>query len=986
MASPPASPPANRLSDFRARARAEADRYGPDPWVFVRELLQNARDAGATRVEFTCEVAGGRWLLRCRDDGEGMTFAHARRYLFSLYASSKEQRRDQVGRFGVGFWSILRFEPERIVIRSRPRRASPEAPDPEDRPGAWEIELAGDLESARRATPELGPGTEVVLERAAADGELERRVFEAAAQNARFLCTRDDPERPLVVSVGGRTINAAFALPAPSASFRRGRVRGVVGLGNAARVELFSRGLRVRAAASLADFVVAGGKSTDRSRVQFTELPGSLAPQALLESDALELMLSRSDARDTKALRRLVQLAQRELEGLIARQLDAARPLPLWQRPWAAVREAVRRSLAVRMVLAALVGAALAAGVAYALWGDRIWARCRAALGEGVPVWTGASGQVPEASADLPARYADLAGLYRGPQVDVLGGAARGQPPLTFAPPELHLYFAALVFPRLGDTEQAQPPAVAGPYAPATCLEGQECAAVALRLDAPAGPLRVPVPTGHRVVSATLGGAALAVVAGRDGEAVVELSSATTDELRYVTAPAVEPALGAAASSGLLPAALQVEAAALRERPRAERVAALLARTQGLVTYSTEPEVAARHRELQRAEGAGFIARALAIGEGDCDVQNGLLVALLQEAGVPARLAIGFVGHGGEVNPWLHAWAEYQDDGGAWRVADASVGGAATVAGGPGGPVAADMAAETGPAATGDGPPVPAAGPPVGVVGAARPAAGPADSPALAPVGYALLAAGGLLALGGLTLLGGRTRRRLALDASGDLSQLLQGALQQPEMFQAVPAVFERPLVPTADGGALSLAEAKKLAARGRLFRTRRRSELALDALSGAAAVLDDASPEARAVADALGATDLDLWDRLLAASAETPLLAAVTARLCEDGDVWRVLACPALGSEEIRSVDLAPLRLRRSPHRGRRVVLVGTENPWLHDAASALAGRPAAAVFAALDYLIDRLDLGAERSATLLQASARAAVHEAAAAERRPG
>jgi hypothetical protein len=37
-----------RPGDFRARARAEADRYGPDPWVFVRELLQNARDAGAT--------------------------------------------------------------------------------------------------------------------------------------------------------------------------------------------------------------------------------------------------------------------------------------------------------------------------------------------------------------------------------------------------------------------------------------------------------------------------------------------------------------------------------------------------------------------------------------------------------------------------------------------------------------------------------------------------------------------------------------------------------------------------------------------------------------------------------------------------------------------------------------------------------------------------------------------------------------------------
>jgi len=33
----------SRAGDFKTRARAEADRYGPDPWIFVRELLQNAR-------------------------------------------------------------------------------------------------------------------------------------------------------------------------------------------------------------------------------------------------------------------------------------------------------------------------------------------------------------------------------------------------------------------------------------------------------------------------------------------------------------------------------------------------------------------------------------------------------------------------------------------------------------------------------------------------------------------------------------------------------------------------------------------------------------------------------------------------------------------------------------------------------------------------------------------------------------------------------
>ena len=103
---------------FRARARQEADRYGPDPWVFVRELVQNARDAGAGQVVFLVEQEDGIERVRCIDDGEGMSFEHARRFLFPLYASSKEGAKNQAGRFGVGFWSVLRFEPASIEIRS----------------------------------------------------------------------------------------------------------------------------------------------------------------------------------------------------------------------------------------------------------------------------------------------------------------------------------------------------------------------------------------------------------------------------------------------------------------------------------------------------------------------------------------------------------------------------------------------------------------------------------------------------------------------------------------------------------------------------------------------------------------------------------------------------------------------------------------------------------------------------------------------------
>ena len=93
-------------------------------------------------------------------------------------------------------------------------------------------------------------------------------------------------------------------------------------------MELFSRGLRVRSAACLEDLLSPAGRHSSWMRVQFPELPGGLAPQALLESPDLEVMLSRSDARDTRALGRLVRLAQRELERLIERQLAAARPLP----------------------------------------------------------------------------------------------------------------------------------------------------------------------------------------------------------------------------------------------------------------------------------------------------------------------------------------------------------------------------------------------------------------------------------------------------------------------------------------------------------------------------------------------------------------------------------------------------------------------------------------------------------------------------------
>ena len=343
-------------SAFLERARLEAERYGSDPWVFVRELLQNGRDAGATEVRFEVFEAtvegGAEATVICRDDGEGMSFDHARRYLFALYASSKEGKRNQAGKFGVGFWSILRFEPATIVIRSWPHKGVP-----------WGLALDGRLERAVAINPPAAPGTEIVLRRPGASGRLEHRISDAVWQSARFLARRDDHRVPLRIAVNGRSIQAEFALPAPSSSFRRGEVRGVVGLGPAPRVELFSRGLRVRSAASLSDLLSAAGRHSDWMRVRFPELPGGLAPQALLESPDLAVMLSRADTRDDRALQRLVRLGQRELERLIERHVAATRPLTWWIRLRHWLGDTIRALTPARLAL----GAALAGLVALTL-------------------------------------------------------------------------------------------------------------------------------------------------------------------------------------------------------------------------------------------------------------------------------------------------------------------------------------------------------------------------------------------------------------------------------------------------------------------------------------------------------------------------------------------------------------------------------------------------------------------------------------------
>jgi hypothetical protein len=986
-------------NDFRERARVEADRYGPDPWIFVRELLQNARDAGANAVVIEVDESDGITRIRCRDDGEGMSYEHARRYLFSLYASSKEARRNQVGRFGVGFWSILRFDPTRIVVRSCPRSAAG------SHESAWQVVLDGELQHAERADVVLGPGTEILLERPRLDGADERRVFEAAQQNARFLCMRDDPERPLPITVNGRLVNADFALAPPSSAFRRGQVRGVVGLGSAPRVELFSRGLRVRSAACLDDLLSNTGH-TSHSRVRFPELPGGLAPQALLESDGLDLLLSRSDARDTRTLRRLVKFGQDELRWLVERQLARIRPPGLGERMAAMLRALAGESTWWRAVLGATTGAVLALLLAKILWPDTtsaLWFRAAASESE------------PSFETGDRSRYGDLRKRYHGPQVSELDPAAAEPLALRYEPAAQRPYFAALIIEQVSGGAGATAPLTEARYPGQRCTS--DCIAVSLPISAAGGTtLPLPVPSGHRLdveslefVTQTgdeaIGRSVLAgpkrVFSSTAGEPVLALDWSFDGTLRYSTGPA--PAFHTPPRSAhVLPDDLRRDAEALRELALDERVGKAIDLVRKHVRYETSSEVAALHARAV-SEGRDFITRTLEIGAGDCDVQNGLLVAILHAADVDARLAVGWVGHQGRVSAWLHAWVEFLDTKGNWRVADATArADGSSVAGLP--PAPAEVAVGTidrptppDGVQTDPAPPTPVGVPQSGDQ-APQPTITDDDASTSEGTGFAAKLPPALVeilskpwipwsAVGsgvlGLVLLGAslsrRTARRFNLDEQADLSSLLQGALAQPAAFRHLPSLFHRRLVPLRGGSAISLNRARALASEGLLYSGREQTELSTRARKAGVVVLDAEALEGRTVAASLGAIDLDRWGHRLARSTDVWALAAVSAYLREHDERWRCAALRGLG-ERVATLDLRPLRSLGS-RLDDRLVLVDIDDPWLLEAERLQATRPHTAVFALLDHLLDHLDLGTERRAQLLAPLAERALSEAARA-----
>ena len=648
-----------RNAVFRERALVEGARYAKDKMVFLRELCQNARDGGATEVRVTVSSDGEDCVLDFEDNGCGMTFSHAERFLFTLYASSKENDADNAGKFGVGFWSILLSSPRLLGVESRSAGAEP-----------WKVIFNRELEVQRVKAEHLTePGTRITLRYGPGQfsdrNELFRRVERALFKYCRHLRKNTDKGGALPILLNGERVDRPFAVEGPHyMTFDEGGIQGAVGLAETPSVSVFARGLLVWQGTSLDELRYGAARRRKPPRIR------GLAPCFVLNGDRLNATLDRRAVIDDNALARLRKTAAIRMDEFVERYMDQVSPPRILTR---ISRQAARRYRAAgRSTRLAVWGAllAVAALLSFGIWAPKVEGLARFfSMPKDVPTES-----APETKARAPLMVPLRNGWsYEGPTV---GGGYPEAAQLSFAyRPAVDVGFRIAAMDVLDPGRGIVPsaPALLGPYEGGTCAD--DCLYAALTAEAESGVFALPLPTGYRLVDGSVrlnGRSPETVYVDRSGDPVVRLSSRLTGQITYTAAPSVEGLSGQLRSAWLLiPPQIElpkvlVDAARQCETHKTvkERVDCAEQFAAQTVAYDDSREtVEAYRRFYSQKTKRGWFEFVLRERRGDCDVLNALVTVLLREMGIPARLVAGPLGRDGVAEPGMHAWVEYESNG-----------------------------------------------------------------------------------------------------------------------------------------------------------------------------------------------------------------------------------------------------------------------------------------------------------------------------------
>jgi hypothetical protein len=210
-----------------------------DPLACLRELIQNAVDAGSEVVEVRAFRDGDHGVLEVQDHGEGMDKAVIEQKLVRLFSSSKDGDLTKIGKFGIGFVSVFALDPAIVCVDTA--RAGER----------WRVIFHRDRTWTLAALDEAMEGTRVRLyvERdAAAFARLVRDAEVAVRKWCRFLEAE--------VLFEGETINEPLALKGCHLTAHADDGDGtvvLVGLGGDGMVGFYNKGLTLLEASTWPD-------------------------------------------------------------------------------------------------------------------------------------------------------------------------------------------------------------------------------------------------------------------------------------------------------------------------------------------------------------------------------------------------------------------------------------------------------------------------------------------------------------------------------------------------------------------------------------------------------------------------------------------------------------------------------------------------------------------------------------------------------------
>jgi len=627
-------------AEIRRWIRDGFRQYGPDPWLFMRELAQNSRDAGARTIEIRAyrDARDREWLEFC-DDGNGMTRQTAKNYLFRFYASSKEKTSGAAGRFGIGFWSVWRFGPSMLRIYSRHKR------------NAWSVEVDAEFRVKELTPAQLEPGTRVILQRPAVfenETSFQDAVMQAASHYCRHLMRRRPAHRSLPVKVNGHPVSRPLR-PAGhfGHSFRYRHISGGAALGEIPEVRVFSGGLPVWRGTSIAEI------TGEEERQATTRISAhSLYPVIWMECPGIKVNMSRRHPIHGTRLALLRRRGEKEITRLFSRILDQGEG----RSPAERVRDGLEN-------------------LACFLRG-RTWLKAGLILLLLIPAEIILLRRLPApGNAPVLERLTREDIHYTRTTVD--DNAVGAAPDLTYSP-QTTLYFRLFSAQKF-DSKRGfvYSPGIAEKV-PET---GRATESIRVRLETTGAPdSLLPCPSGLEVDRSSLrwNSEPLRANLRRDsGARLIDLPPGKKGQLHYTCFPAEQAnrlnanhrrILLSLPPRGEWPGEIRTLVGKARNLTIPQRVTLV----KDFIAQKLIPEPAEDTAlRFRRLEAQDWTRRVLTIGRGDCDVINGFAVLLLRHLDIPARMGIGWVGTNGRLAPRLHAWIEYHHK--EWRYLDLSI-------------------------------------------------------------------------------------------------------------------------------------------------------------------------------------------------------------------------------------------------------------------------------------------------------------------------